>query len=74
MKLGGSHDSVSHPFSKVFLYIPGILPYALDFFQQYHERVEKFLTPLKMNGWNLKITQLQRKMIFHPPPFLGSRP
>ena len=48
MKLGGSHDSVSHPFYKVFLYIPGILPYALDFFQQYHERVEKFLTPLKI--------------------------
>ena len=29
-------------------------------------------TPLKMNGWNLKVTQLKRKMIFHPPSFLGS--
>ena len=28
-------------------------------------------TPLKMNGWNLKFTPLERNIIFHPPPFLG---
>ena len=30
-------------------------------------------TPRKINGWNLKINQLKRKIIFHPPPFLGSK-
>ena len=29
-------------------------------------------TPQKIFTWNLKITQLKRKNIFHPPPFLGS--
>ena len=29
-------------------------------------------TPLKINGWNLEITHLQRKIIFHPPPLLCS--
>ena len=29
-------------------------------------------TPLKMNGWNQKITQLKRKIIFQKLPFLGS--
>ena len=27
-------------------------------------------TPLKINGWNLKITHLGKNIIFHPPPFL----
>ena len=26
-------------------------------------------TPWKIHGWNLKITQLKRKIIFHPPPW-----
>ena len=29
-------------------------------------------TPLEINILNVKITQLKRKIIFHPPPFLGS--
>ena len=31
-----------------------------------------YLHPRKLNGWNLKITQTKRRIIFHPPPFLGS--
>ena len=29
--------------------------------------------PPKTNGWNQKITLLERKNIFHPPPFWGSK-
>ena len=31
------------------------------------------LHPWKLIIWNLKITQLKRKIMFHPPPFVGSK-
>ena len=35
-------------------------------------KLRELTTPRKINGWNLKITQLKRKIIWTKPSFSGS--
>ena len=46
--------------------VPSTFPLLLGFWRYWR------CTPPKFNGWNIKITQLKRKIIGTKPPYLGS--